>query len=235
MDDGAEAGMTLPPEHDNTGWIAQLRALGQTLRVPAVLVLCLICCGVELTLEAADAGWVGSRLWRGMAYQNGAFWEGLLYNWRPNYGAQPAAMFVTYAFLHADFWHLAGNMIALLLLARIVLARVGQLGFLLIYTLSAFGGACVFVLLAQTPAPMVGASGALFGLAGAWQYWEWLELRAAGLSLTPLWRSLAVLVLLNVVLWLMNDGGLAWQTHLGGFVFGWGGSYGIGLVLSKGK
>lgn len=217
--------MTPEPEQEDADWLGRSLSLWQMLKVPSVWILVLICSAVELTLEAADAGWIGSQLWRGLTYQYAAFWEGLLHNWRPNYAAQPLTMFLSYAFLHADFAHFSGNMLALLFLARLVLERTGQGGFLFIYGLSAIGGALIFVLLAQTPAPMVGASGALFGLAGAWQYWERRDLRRAGLSLKPVWRTFAGLILLNGILWVMNDGALAWQTHLGGFVFGWGGGW----------
>lgn len=213
--------------------LSHLLSYGQMLRVPVVLCLVLICCLIELTLEAADAGLVGSKLWRSLAYQYGAFWEGLLYNWRPNYGGQPALMFLSYAFLHADIWHMSGNMLALLVLARLVLARTGQGGFLVIYGVSALGGALVFALLAQTAAPMVGASGALFGLAGGWQYWEWRDLRQAGLPMAPIWRVCWALILLNGLLWVLNDGALAWQTHLGGFVFGWGAAMVLNWGLNR--
>lgn len=205
LEDGLERTLRRP-SHD-LGWMA-------------VWIVLLICCAVELTLQTADAGLIGSGRWRSLAYQNGAFWAGLLQNWRPNYPGQPGVMFLTYAFLHTGFWHLAGNMLSLLLLARIVLARTGQGGFLLIYAVSAFGGALLFALLARSPAPMVGASGALFGLAGAWQYWEARDLRRASLSLKPVWKVIAWLLFLNVLMWILNGGLLAWETHLGGFLSG---------------
>lgn len=186
----------------------------------AVWVILLICSAAEVILQAADAGVIGSGLWRSLAYQNGAFWAGLLQNWRPNYPGQPGLMFLTYAFLHAGFWHLVGNMMSLLILSRIVLSRTGQGGFVLIYAVSAIGGALLFALLARVSAPMVGASGALFGLAGAWQYWEVRDLRRTGRPLSPVWQVIAGLLLLNVLLWFLNGGLLAWETHLGGFLFG---------------
>ena len=176
---------------------------------------------VVLILIAADWGLIGTPLWRSYAYQNGAFWAGLLYNWRPNYAGQPVSMFFTYAFLHSDFWHLAGNMLTLVFLGDIVVRRIGQGGFGFVYLVSALGGAAAFGLMTTSAAPMVGASGALFGLAGAWQYWEWLDLRDRGLSGWPVWRVVFALIVLNVVLWGLNGGNLAWETHLGGFVAGW--------------
>ena len=179
------------------------------------------CILVELVLLAADLGLVGSPFWRGLAYQNGAFWPGLLWGWQPNYAAQPVLMFVTYAFLHGGFWHLLGNVLALTALGRVASGQVGQGGFALIYGASALGGAAVFGVLALGPQPMVGASGSLFGLAGAWQYWEFAHAGAGQRRGWRLARALGSLVVLNLVLWLAFAGALAWQTHLGGFLVGW--------------
>ncbi|WP_371038326.1 rhomboid family intramembrane serine protease [Rhodosalinus sp. FB01] len=186
----------------------------------AVLALVAINLLVEACLAGADAGWWGSPAWRTLAYHNGAFWGGLLDNWRPNYPLQPATMFATYAFLHAGLGHLAGNMLVLLILGGIVARRAGQGGFVVIYLASAVLGGAAFAVLSDSPQPMVGASGALFGLAGAWKAWELDELRAAGLSRWPVWRDIAALAALNVIFWYLLGGVLAWQTHLGGFLGG---------------
>ena len=183
-----------------------------------------LCCGVELVLLAADYGLIGTPRWRGLAYQNGAFWSGLLYNWRPNYTGQPRLMFFTYAFFHSGFGHLVGNMLTLFFLGSIVQDRVGQGWLAVLYAISAMGGAVAFALLNSSPQPMVGASGALFGLAGAWQYWDWVDRRRAGRRPWVVWRTVLGLVLLNVMLWMWMAGGLAWETHLGGFVSGWVGA-----------
>ena len=180
-----------------------------------------LCSLVELVLFAADQGLIGTARWRSLAYQNGAFWGGLLYDWRPNYAAQPWTMFLTYAFLHGGLGHLAGNMLTLFALGSYVSERAGQGGFLAIFFLSAIGGGAGFALLAQSPQPMVGASGALFGLAGALLFWDWSDRRRAGRSFWPVARTALFLVVLNLVMWWMLEGLLAWQTHLAGFVAGW--------------
>ncbi len=188
---------------------------------PAVLAVAAFTSLVELILLAADAGLVGTPLWRGLAYQNGAFWPGLLGNWRPNYAAQPYAMFATYALLHGGPGHLAGNMITLLALGEVAGARVGQGGFLVLYAASALGGAAGYAALDSSALPMVGASGALHGLVGAWLRWELMDRRTAGRAALPiLWIGLGVAAL-NLVTWVTQDGFLAWQTHAGGFVAGW--------------
>lgn len=191
---------------------------------PALLWLVGVTVLIELVLQAADLGLIGSLRWRPLAYQYGAFWAGLLYDWQPNYAVQPALMFVSYGFLHSGLVHLVSNMIVLLILGHAVIARVGLRGFGMLYLVSTIGGGLGFGLLTSSPQPMVGASGALFGLVGAWNYWTWRDRRAAGAWTWPLWRALLILVLLNFAMWLALSGLLAWETHLGGFVAGWAGA-----------
>lgn len=178
------------------------------------------CTAIEAVLLMADFGLVNPPWLRALAYQNGAFWAGLLRDWQPNFAAQPVTMFLTHAFLHAGPLHLLVNMVTLWSLGRAVVERIGPARFLLLYLVSALGGGLGFGLLSEAPAPMVGASGALFGLAGAWLAWEWQALRAAGRGPGPVLRALFWLALLNVALWWATGGHLAWETHLGGLIAG---------------
>ncbi|MCK8465155.1 rhomboid family intramembrane serine protease [Aliiroseovarius sp. S1339] len=188
---------------------------------------------IEGVLFAADLGFVGTKQWRSLTYQNGAFWAGLLHNWRPNYPAQPWTMFVTYAFLHGGLAHLLGNMLTLWLIGRMVIARSGLAGFVLIYLLSAIGGGVGFGALTLSPQPMVGASGALFGLVGAVIYWRWADRRRLGLDQWPVLKTVLSLMMLNLVLWVVLDGLLAWETHLGGFIAGWTATAGLGWAQRR--
>ena len=130
-------------------------------------------------------------------------------------------MFLTYGFLHAGFWHLALNMVTLWSLARIVIERVGNLKFLSVYALSILGGGAGYALLAETYRPMVGASGALFGLAGAILAWDYVDRFILKEGLWPVARAALLLIALNVALYFAMGGRLAWEAHLGGFVAGW--------------
>ena len=186
--------------------------------VVAILVVTIL---VEIVLSAADHGLIGSPRWRGWAYQYGAFWPGLLDNWRANYPAQPWVMFVTYPLLHAGWSHLTGNMIVLFLVGRILVARTGQGWFAVIYIVSAIGGGLGFALLNHGAQPMVGSSGALFGLVGAWKWQDWFHGAAIGYTRGRLVLDIAGLILLNILLWVLQDGQLAWEAHLGGFLVGW--------------
>ena len=192
------------------------------MRGRAVLwVLLALCVGIEVLLQLSDLGWAGSRRLRGLVYDYGAFWPGLLDNWTPNYAAQPYVMFLSYGLLHGGLSHLAVNMITLWSLGIAVLDRVGGRGFLLVYLGAQVGGGIVFALLAQPVPPMVGASGALVGLAGALLAWNYVDRFTRHEGLWPVANAAFWLVVLNLVLWWAMSGQLAWETHLGGFIAGW--------------
>lgn len=187
---------------------------------PAVLVLALLTALPELVLLGADWGLWGSARWRPLAYQYGAFWAGLLYGWQPNYAAQPVTMFLSYAWLHAGPGHLAGNLLALVWLGPGVVARRGPAGLVLLWLAATLGGGAAFGLLATTPAPMVGTSGALFGLAAAWTVAEVREANGPRAQVIRAFGIILLLVGLNAVTWVLQGGRLAWETHLGGFLAG---------------
>ncbi len=188
---------------------------------PIVLWIVAICALPEVVFTLLETPLFGLPEARRAALVGLAFWPQLLTEgWQPVWPGQSTAMFVTYAFLHGGFLHLLFNMLVLLHLGRECVARLGGRGFLVLYILSAIGGAVGFLLLAAPTGPMVGASGAIFGLFGAVQYWDWQRRRATGASLAPFWKVMLGLVLMNVILFLMVGGFLAWQAHLGGYVAG---------------
>lgn len=173
----------------------------------------------ELLLWGADLGLWGSARWRPMAYSWGAFWAGLLHGWQSNFPLQPWTMFLSYGALHAGPVHLAGNLAALAWLGPRVAERAGRAGFWQIWGAAWLGGAVAFGLLSRQAAPMVGASGALFGLAAALLVWE-AQARQGRRRLAWALAAVLGLALLNLVDWALHGGRLAWQTHLGGVLAG---------------
>ena len=188
----------------------------------ALICLIALCVMIELVLVVADFGLFGqqSRL-RFEFYEYAGFWPGLLSDWNANYPGQPTLMFFTYGFLHGGFMHLAVNMITLWSMGKIVIDRVGQRRFALLYSAAIIGGGFGFALLSSGVNPMVGASGAIFGVIGGLLAWNYVDLFTLKERLWPVGRAVLFLIGLNLVLWWAMDGQLAWQTHLGGFVFGW--------------
>ncbi|RWR26524.1 rhomboid family intramembrane serine protease [Sinirhodobacter populi] len=190
------------------------------MRFPAVLTVLVLACVIP---EVAFHLFPYPELVRNRMIQSFAFWPGLLRGWRANYAFQPELMFLTYGFLHAGIMHLLFNMLTLISLGRPLVEELGQGRFLILYLAAQIGGGAGYALLAAQPAPMVGASGALFGLAGAL---VWMRLREGLSAMTPAealrdiaWPVL-LLVGMNVVMYVAMDGQLAWETHLGGFLAG---------------
>lgn len=122
---------------------------------------------------------------------------------------------VTSAFLHSQSFllHIVLNMYTLWIFGQALEPLLGRIRFLAIYLLSAVGGSVGFYLL--TPVypvtPVVGASGAIFGLFGALLV---IQRQRGGDT-----RQLFVLLAINGAIGFMVSG-IAWQAHLGGLVTG---------------
>jgi membrane associated rhomboid family serine protease len=117
---------------------------------------------------------------------------------------------LTAAFLHSSFLHFAMNTLTLWIFGRALEPIIGPLRFAMLYLVSGLGGSLAVALLAPG-SWVIGASGAVFGLFGAW----FLVLRKRGQDLT----SMLVLIGINVALSFINPG-VSWQAHLGGLVIG---------------
>lgn len=177
----------------------------------------LLCCVAELALIAAS--FFGYPIARHAAVMLGGFWSPVLWAWQGVYAEQPVVMFLSYGLLHAGLLHLAMNMIALAALARELNRLIGPWSMAVIYLVSQIAGALAFAWLNPQAGPMIGASGAVFGIAGALVVQIAMNLRRRRQSTAPLVRAVAVILGLNVALTLLMPS-VAWQAHLGGGVAG---------------
>jgi membrane associated rhomboid family serine protease len=119
---------------------------------------------------------------------------------------------ITSAFLHdpTNVFHILLNMFTLAIVGPAVESEIGRIRFLVLYLLAAVGGSVGFYLLAPADTAGVGASGAIFGLMGAY-------LIIARRTRYPT-QQIMGLIIVNAVF--SFTGGIAWQDHLGGFVTG---------------
>lgn len=124
----------------------------------------------------------------------------------------------TAAFLHspAGFTHILFNMFALYLFGPQLEREVGSAPFAALYLSSALAGGAAFYF-TNVGGVAVGASGAIFGLFGAWLAAS-LKNRHTPAGQAGL-RQLLLLLGLNLALPLFVPG-IAWQAHLGGLVAG---------------
>lgn len=202
---------------------ASLRPAPSSAGAPAfVWVLVGLLAAIEIILSAADSGLIGAPRWRSMAIFLGAFWPPILAEGASGlYPGQREAMFLTHAFLHANMLHMVMNAVILLSLGKAIGERAGALRTLLLFALSAVAGGLAFWLISISDGPMIGASGAAFGFFGLWNAWDFLRRRRRGASLRPVLGTIVGLVVVNVVLFVFLEGGLAWEAHLGGYLMGW--------------
>lgn len=122
---------------------------------------------------------------------------------------------VTSAFLHSSsFMHIAFNMYALWILGNALEPAFGRARFLAVYLVSALAGSVGVLLLSNLESidtPVVGASGAVFGLFGA----LFVVQKKRGGDL----RQILVLLAINVAIGFIIPN-IAWQAHLGGLIAG---------------
>lgn len=106
---------------------------------------------------------------------------------------------------------IAFNMWALIVLGPPLERMLGHLRYLAIYLVSGFGGS-VALLIATPYQWALGASGAIFGLFGAW------FVVSKKLRLDTRW--ILVLLVLNFVTGFVGHNFIAWQAHVGGIIVG---------------
>jgi membrane associated rhomboid family serine protease len=119
---------------------------------------------------------------------------------------------ITSGFLHAGLWHIAGNMILLFFLGRILEPGIGTPRFVAVYFVSLLAGS--FGALLLTPDGLtLGASGAVFGVLAA------TFVIARGRGVDALASSVGVLILLNLA-FSFGVRGISLGAHLGGLAGG---------------
>ena len=132
----------------------------------------------------------------------------------------------TSMFMHGGFMHLAGNMLYMWIFADNIEDNLGPLKFLVFYVLTGIGAAMTQVLMdTHSQVPMVGASGAIGGVLGAYLI---NHPNARVLVLIPFGffsqlikiRALYVLGFWFILQFISSGGGVAYAAHIGGFVSG---------------
>ncbi len=155
---------------------------------------------------------------------------------RPPYAssAPPALVTVlTSMFLHGGILHLAGNMLYLFIFGAAVEEAMGHFRYFLFYFISGIAGALAMA--AFTPnstLPVIGASGAIAGVLGAYFV---LYPRAKISTILPIFVLMyfvEIPAIVYLLIWFIAQlyaglsqgpevaGGVAWWAHVGGFLFG---------------
>jgi len=144
----------------------------------------------------------------------------------------PPLSLITSMFLHGGLFHLFGNMLYLWIFGNNIEDFLGPIRFVLFYLFSGLGASLTHIIFnPNSQIPMIGASGAIAGVLGAYLI---LYPGARVLTLVFLFFFIRILPIPAAVilgLWFLAQvlniglgGGVAWFAHIGGFLIG------IGLI-----
>ncbi|OHD70546.1 MAG: glpG protein [Spirochaetes bacterium RBG_16_67_19] len=134
---------------------------------------------------------------------------------------------VTYMFLHGGTWHLLFNMLALYMFGAPLERHLGSTEFLLYYFITGIGAGLATLAVNWYSGmgfiPVVGASGAIFGLLLAFATY-FPDTRILFMFFIPMRAPVAVLVFAGIELFSMftnTRSGVAHMAHLAGLAVGW--------------
>lgn len=126
-------------------------------------------------------------------------------------------------FLHADIIHLGSNMLFLWVFGNNIEDRVGPVRYLAFYLLAGSASLAAHIaVLPDSAVPVIGASGAIAGVMGA--YLAWFPRAPVTTLVFVLLREVPAGIVL--ALWFLSqffvgaDSQIAWAAHVGGFAFG---------------
>ncbi|MFP5316759.1 MAG: rhomboid family intramembrane serine protease [Acidimicrobiia bacterium] len=143
----------------------------------------------------------------------------------PGHVAAPVSV-LTSMFMHGSLLHLGGNMLFLWIFGNNIEDHMGAVPYVLFYLISGLAAAAAHVMVQpDSTIPVVGASGAVAGVMGAYLVlFPNVPIRTLFLFLLIFLRDIAAKWLLGFWFLLQfftsPDEGVAWVAHVGGFVFG---------------
>jgi membrane associated rhomboid family serine protease len=182
--------------------------LGNTRMTPVVLGIIIVNVAVYLWEQTK----LDHNIYRFGMWPNGIHYEHQWYR------------LVTSPFLHASVTHIFLNMLTLAIVGPPVEAELGRLRFLSVYLASALGGSVCSYLIGPANELGVGASGAIFGVMGAYfvlarrNRWET--------------RTIAVLIVVNLAI-SFADTTIDWRAHVGGLIVGAAVGYGMARTMER--
>ena len=133
--------------------------------------------------------------------------------------------FVTYMFCHGSLWHILMNMYCLYVFGRMVERKVGPSTFIKLYFVSGLIGGISWTLFNWGGFPLVGASGAVFGVMAACALLypnDYLQLLIPPMPIRV--RTFVIVIAIFEVVMLLGEAEgnkIAHLAHLGGLFAGW--------------
>jgi membrane associated rhomboid family serine protease len=188
-------------------WLTRMTGAGAPVVTYAIIGLCVAVFIIQ-TLGDLLGLPVTSALRYAGAYSYPAAVSGAFEPWR---------MF-TSIFAHANVLHLLLNMYTLWVFGSALEPLLGRARYLALFLISGFAGSLGVLLIASPLVPVVGASGAIFGLFGAFLI---IQRRLGGNA-----TQMLVLLAINLGIGFLPGFNIAWQAHVGGLI----GGFLVGLI-----
>ena len=142
--------------------------------------------------------------------------------------------FITYQFLHANWMHIAGNMLFLYIFGNNVNDRMGNIGYLAFYLAGGVFSAITYIVTQGHESQLVGASGSISAVTGAYLvllprsnvtiFWFWFYV---GVTDIPSLYFIAGFFVYDVFLNFASADNVAHAAHIGGTLFGFIASVGL--------
>jgi membrane associated rhomboid family serine protease len=154
----------------------------------------------------------------------------------PGYGTPYGLSIITSMFMHGGFWHLAGNMLYLWIFGDNIEDYLGRIKFVIFYLVSGLAAVALFTVTSwDSTVPLVGASGAIAGILGAYMvlyprarvhtiffFFFIQHIRIPAKFLLGFWFIMQLFYgLPELAVGGSQGGGTAWFAHVGGFAFGY--------------
>ncbi|WP_158867345.1 rhomboid family intramembrane serine protease [Leifsonia sp. AG29] len=193
-------------------WLTRITGAGQPTVTYGIIAVCAVVfllqnvgplIGIPVTPSLVYAG--------AFSYPTGTFLGAAFEPWR----------MLTSVFAHANILHIALNMYTLWVFAMALEPLLGRLRYAALLLISGFAGSVGVLLLADPRVPVLGASGAIFGMFGAF----FIIQRRLGGNAT----QILVLVAINLAIGFLPGFNIAWQAHVGGLV----GGFLVGLIYTE--
>ncbi|AGW40302.1 rhomboid family membrane protein [Leifsonia xyli subsp. cynodontis DSM 46306] len=184
-------------------WLTRATAPGAPVVTYAIIAVCV----VVFLLQNAPI--VGGQIMNALVYAGAySYPSGSL---SPLIAFEPWRM-LTSLFAHANLIHLALNMYTLWVFGMVLEPMLGRLRYAALFLIAGFAGSLAVLLITPPGQEVLGASGAIFGMFGAF----FIIQRRLGGNAT----QILVLVAINLAVGFIPGLNISWQAHVGGFIGG---------------
>jgi membrane associated rhomboid family serine protease len=176
---------------------------------PVVVGLAVVIFGLEVMFQAATAGLLGGQGgvgWRLAAFEDYAVLDPV-WTWMVTNGIYPTEhllRFVAYPLIHSGFVHAIFVVVFILALGKMVAEVYSVLAFLAVFWVSAVAGGLGFVIIMDSPLPLVGGYPGVYGLIGAFTFLMLMRAEAQGSGQARAFGLIGMLLGIQLLFALIN-------------------------------